>query len=211
MKYVLLSKLMSGELGILRFFPEKERVEFRPGQFVLLKDLETGLFRPYSIASPPEFEYIELFIHFIKGKMTSLLEEADVGKAFDISKGMGKFIYEGESKAVFIGGGAGIAPLLSIMRHIELNNVKGSFKAFLSFRNANMPYLSELKMIRNVDVSITFTRQEVKGFKHGRFAPEDVYLGSDYTYFLCGSKGFVDSFKGYIEEKGGKVKAEGWG
>ncbi len=205
----LISKGVYGEIGIFRFLG---KLDYLPGQFTILKHIESGLFRPYSITSISSMPFVELFVHNINGKMTSLLFNSNIGELFDLTSGKGTFNFNNEKKAVFIAGGVGAAPIISILRHIEYNNINGDFHAFLSFKTPNIPYISEFMLYKNTNIHITFTREEVNGFHHGRFSPNDVFKGKDFTYYICGSKKFAHTFSAFLKEHDVEdIKVESWG
>lgn len=96
---------------------------FRPGQYVnLFLEVDgTRTSRPYSIASAPGDELLELTIRAKPGGFVSthLLDKAQPGQAFESTGPVGHFRYEplidGE-RLVFLAGGSGITPFMSMIR-----------------------------------------------------------------------------------------------
>jgi ferredoxin-NADP reductase len=213
MKYELVSIEKVGEYKIFRFFPLEEKITFIPGQFVKVSYKDIG--RPYSIASSPSWPYIEILVHIINGTFTSILDKVEVNEVFDISKATGHFTYENQDNIVFIAGGAGIAPIMSIIRHIVENKIKGDFKLFYSTRSLkNTPYLSELISYSKagfIKLFHTVTQEQKSYYPFGRFNKDLVkkYCDEKTTIYLCGSKSLADEFmelRNYY-----KMKIEAWG
>ena len=99
----------------------KSEVEFtfKPGQYCTI-GLE-GIERPYSIASSPSEEDIELFIEAIPlpiGKLTPLLHKLKVGDQVTIRpRAKGLFVFESEYRNhVMVSTVTGVTPFISMLR-----------------------------------------------------------------------------------------------
>ena len=95
---------------------------FRPGQYVnVFVDVDGVLTsRPYSIASPPGSETLELTVKDKPGGFVApfLLNELRVSDVLDTTGPEGNFYYEpliDGDKLVFLAGGSGITPFMSII------------------------------------------------------------------------------------------------
>jgi len=100
---------------------------FKPGQYVDIM-LPSGQRRSFSIASPPhDSRLLELHVRRVEGgEFSEWLFGGDASKLADalitIEGPLGRFFYR-EAPAVagpllLVGGGTGLAPLLSILRHV---------------------------------------------------------------------------------------------
>lgn len=205
---------------VLRLFPKNKKMEFKPGQFVKLSNKEIG--RPYSIASPPSWDYLEFLIKLVGGSFTSYLEKIEIGEELYVEGPAGHMIFNSEEKAVFIAAGTGIAPMMSMLRHIysskELRD--GEYYLFYSVRRVDaIAFLDEIELFKSFGLNaiITLTREEEKKFEHGRISIEmiDKYLNNRYeefSFFICGKNAMVNTLKAsLIERKAKAVKVEGWG
>ena len=111
---------------VLRLVPDAEggaALEFEPGQYVSLGVPGTGFSRPYSIASAPNWSgELEFFIRLqAEGRFSEFLRtEAAVGGRLDVAGPEGYFTLRAESLRPrwFVGGGTGLAPLLSMLRRM---------------------------------------------------------------------------------------------
>jgi ferredoxin-NADP reductase len=96
---------------------------FRPGQYVnLFVDVDgVRTSRPYSIASPPGSEVLELTVRDKPGGFVApyLLSEVRVGDELETTGPAGTFYHEpliDGQELVFLAGGSGITPFMSILR-----------------------------------------------------------------------------------------------
>jgi ferredoxin-NADP reductase len=204
------------------------QLEHKAGVFVMMHLLdESGESiekRPYSIASAPGAEKLEFCIKMVGGKFTSKLDKLETGDIVGIEGPMGHFTYEGD-KCVFICGGSGIAPIMSMIREISQKKIDGKFYAFISSRRRDtLVYYDELKELEkenpNLKIIFTLTREEPKDWsgKCGRIGDvmlrEHVEDPKEYNWYLCGPMKMVLALKKCIVGIGGdemKVKFEGWG
>jgi CDP-4-dehydro-6-deoxyglucose reductase len=106
--------------------PAAERFDFRPGQYVDVL-LSKGRRRSFSIASPPhDSRLLELHVRLAPGgEFTGpLFGGRMAGALLDIEGPLGHFVYREPAADVapapmlLVGGGTGLAPLMSILRHV---------------------------------------------------------------------------------------------
>lgn len=96
---------------------------FRPGQYINLFLNVDGVLtsRPYSISSPPETDTLDLTVKEKPGGFVSpyLLNELQVGDELQTTGPKGKFYHEALTDGedlVFLAGGSGITPFMSILK-----------------------------------------------------------------------------------------------
>lgn len=106
---------------------------FVPGQFARLKIPNTDAWRSYSMSSPAsDLPMIEFLIRYLPGGVMSewLRNGCQPGDQMDISDATGAFtIQEGNSPAIMIAGGTGLAPMMSMLDTIR--HRKGARKPVL--------------------------------------------------------------------------------
>ena len=204
-----------------------EKVNFKPGQFVnlyLLEDGKPGIFRQFSIASAPSETQLEFCIKILPdGKFTSVLEKLQVGTELGVAGPFGHFTYNEQTDCVFLGAGTGIAPIISMLRHIKKNDVRGNFTLFYSNKTEDsIIYYDELKKLSNegINVVFTLTQETSENWKgeNGRINP---YMISKYvvnpgkmSWYSCGPLEFVKMIKEHAMTNGvppDRIKVEGWG
>ena len=216
-KIIGIDKLGSSKL--FKLLPE-EKLEFKAGQFIRMSKLDRSIGRPYSIASPPSWDFLEFLIK-IGGEFTDYLDGLKVGDEVLISKAAGHLTYSGEGKAVFVAGGTGIAPIMGIIRDLAINKVKGEFYLFYSSRKfSEMAFYEELRVLDETGV-IKFipiiTREEISWAENKRIDLDMIkkYCGDlNASYFMCGNSKMVNSIKDGLIKEGvdkTKIKIEGWG
>jgi CDP-4-dehydro-6-deoxyglucose reductase len=106
--------------------PAAERFDFHPGQYVDVL-LSRGRRRSFSIASPPhDSRLLELHVRLAPGgEFTGpLFAGRMAGALLDIEGPLGHFVYRpppahaAAAPMLLVGGGTGLAPLMSILRHV---------------------------------------------------------------------------------------------
>jgi len=118
-------------LGVFLRLPPAEDFDFQAGQYVDVM-LLGGRRRSFSIASPPhDSRLLELHIRRVQGgEFTEpLFADPDVhrerGMLLSIEGPLGQFVYRpADAPMLLVGGGTGIAPLKSIVRHVIENDLR---------------------------------------------------------------------------------------
>ena len=107
--------------------------EFRAGQFLQLSRPSDGLMRPYSIASLPNEDELELHVALLSdGQMSGWLQHA-LGQSVSLRGPFGECFYqEGEPDRplVLAGTGTGLAPLLGVLRTAAQHGHRGQISLF---------------------------------------------------------------------------------
>jgi len=210
---------------------DKAELEFESGMFIMLtyKDGATGekTTRAYSVASAPSQAFLEFYISMVHGKMTSHLETAKVGDVYYVTGPYGQFKFlPGENKKVlFLAGGTGVAPFVSMLREIKHLSSGNDVIMLYSIRYPNeMIRKDELTGLANqlgVKLIVTVTRpQEGDGWT-GQTGHIDAEMIKKYAPdfgerapYICGPLAFSKALKdslislGVSEEK---IKADVWG
>jgi ferredoxin-NADP reductase len=165
--------------------------------------------RSYSIASSPlDVGEVELTI--------DRLEDGEVSPYFHdvVTEGdqvelrgpfTSYFVWRGESPVLLVGGGSGVVPLMSMLRHRRRIMSDVPMRLIYSVRNADdVIYSDEL----GEDAVLTFTRSAPDGWQ-GHTGRLDKELISEHvspfllgTGFLCGTNGFVESASQLLLEAG---------
>ena len=125
-----LEHLSHDVLGVYLRLPAAERFDFKPGQYIDVM-LPRGRRRSFSIASPPhDARTLELHVRRVpRGEFTERIFAEDArGTLLDIEGPLGHFVYrescaEQAPPMLLVGGGTGLAPLKSIIRHVLEKNL----------------------------------------------------------------------------------------
>ena len=119
-------------MGLYLRLPVAETFRFEAGQYIDIM-LSGGRRRSFSIASPPhDARLLELHVRRAAGGEFSerLFDQSPQNALLTIEGPLGQFVYRprGATPAVapmlLVGGGTGLAPLLSILRHVIENGIE---------------------------------------------------------------------------------------
>ncbi len=206
------------------------RLSFDPGMFVMLTysdpSTKAEVTRAFSIASAPNIEILEFYIHMIHGRFTSKLEDMRIGDKIKVTGPYGqfKFIPAEDRKVLLIAGGTGLAPMMSILREIKNSSTGTDSVMLYSVRFPNeiisKGELDGLARQIKLNTTITVTRKtdEPWSGECGHINSEMIKRHCDdykeRTVYVCGPLEFVKAMKTAATELGitsVKVKADVWG
>jgi CDP-4-dehydro-6-deoxyglucose reductase len=127
-------------MGLFLRLPIAEAFSFEPGQYIDIL-LPGGRRRSFSIASPPhDARPLELHVRRVPGgEFTDRLFHDDMQSSLLTIEGpLGKFVYrphlDEAPPMLLIGGGTGLAPLLSILKHVIENGIERNMRLFWGVR-----------------------------------------------------------------------------
>lgn len=181
---------------------------FKPGQFCHVKNpsWQKNESRPLSMTSLPREKTIE-FCFKIFGKWTRALSQKKRGDSLFLFGPLGAFTWTTPSHAVFLVGGVGIAPVMSMIRKLQKENDVTPVTLIYGNRTIDsIPYKKELDAFfkNRLNSKLIHTLSELKGTDQwdgarGYITQEiiknSVNLNADNTYFVCGTGAFVDAMK----------------
>ena len=188
---------------VKRFVVEKPPgFHYQSGENVMLALNKTGWEsqqRPFSFTSLNEWPYLEFIIKIYNEHegVTKELGRTNAGAELILFDVFGSIHYKGPG--VFIAGGSGITPFISIFRNLYMNGeIKGN-KLILSNKSADdiiMPY--ELFAMLGANFINVYTRQGVIGFMDRRIDRRMlIRLVGDFSspFYVCGPEDFVKEIK----------------
>lgn len=177
-----------------------DRVDHLPGQhYVVRLTAPDGYVaqRSYSIVSAPDDALLELFIERLdEGEVSTFLADVvEPGDELHIQGPIGGwFVWPGDSPALCIGGGTGVAPFVAMVRHARHTDRLDLLRIIVSARTyALLPYMDEFVA---VGATVALSREDSPdGRPAGRLSAKDVrpLLRPDATTYVCGSAGFAES------------------
>lgn len=196
---------------------EGQWAEFRPGQFFQITIPGTnGAVRSYSPASTPdELPRIEFLVRLIPGGLMSewLVHHAERDMVLDLEGGFGSFFFRPKPRAphVFVAGGTGIAPILSIIDSLRAQSGRKP-PLLLSFGCTSPEALFGLEEIRlreqwmpTLQTRISVDRGATEGLLEG--TPVDALHADDVrseatVAYLCGPPPMIAAARARLEELG---------
>jgi len=113
------------------------------------------------------------------------------------------FVWRGEARALLVGGGSGVVPLMAMLRHRRRTMPELEMRLVYSVRSAeDVVYAAEL----GDDAVLTFTREPPEGWSGHRGRIDAALIGEaakgSEIAFVCGSNGFVEAASGLLLEVG---------
>ena len=132
------SSLSHDVKGLYLRLPVAESFRFEAGQYIDIM-LSRGRRRSFSIASPPHCPgLLELHVRRAAGGEFSerLFDQDPVNSLLTIEGPLGQFVYRpSAAPMLMVGGGTGIAPLLSILRHVIENGMERDMTLYWGVRS----------------------------------------------------------------------------
>lgn len=172
----------------------------QPGQFVDILVPGKTLRRPISLCEIDPAGGILRIVFEIRGEGTEILAQKDVGETFDLigPLGHGFTISNPEQKAVFIGGGIGVPPLLEAAKAYGKNAA-----VFLGFRNAGAVILKEDFEAHGCNVTVA-TDDGSAGY-HGLVINPLIQYADSHSIdriYACGPRPMLRATAKLAEQKG---------
>lgn len=188
--------------------PLDKPLHFEPGQFVFLsvKNRSIGSeSHPFSLASDPNNLRLRLVIKIL-GDYTSSLQSLSAGQKVDLLGPYGQFgrKLKDASHALFIAGGIGITPFLSLVPSLLNSNSDKNIDLYYSVKSEGEAYGNdELSALSRNHPN--FHYHLVDTSRSGRFtisAIEDKLNPSDTTAFICGPLSMMESLADQLVKTG---------
>ncbi|MCA9392529.1 flavodoxin reductase [candidate division WWE3 bacterium] len=141
--------------------------------------------------------------------VTEKIHSLVVGDELLISDPWGTITYKG--KGVFIAGGAGITPFISIFRDLhKKGGLSGNTLVFSNKTEADVILEQELiAMFDPEHLIFTLTRQRLAGYEYGRVDGKFLQdRGIDFSqyFYLCGPRPMVNDLRAVLSEFGANVE-----
>lgn len=187
-------------------FSSENKFKYLPGQFLhLALDEYDGIgqwpeSRCFSMQSNTNEARIRI-TYAVKGNFTNRMKnELHEGKEVWLKLPYGDIFQRGHDKSncVFIAGGTGVTPFLSLFTHVTFNEYINP-KIYLGFRskeyNIYDKYISE---IRNHSCNSLLVCEDVDGMLNINSIYDE--CGNDSTYFISGPPVMIKNFKKYLIE-----------
>ncbi len=190
--------------------PVNKKLNFEPGQFVFVQFISKKVTQeehPFSISSSPARNYIRLTIKK-SGDFTNKLSLLEVKEKANIYGPYGHFgqrALTGQKPLIFIAGGIGITPFLSILTYLSENKIDKKVTLFYSHKMGEALYKNNLKKLQNKNINIILHNSNSQGY----ITAEKVLKTTGYQrplIFLCGPIGMMKSLSQQFQALGIKEK-----
>lgn len=198
---------------IYRLIPQKNVVipSFQPGQHAFLKNPKSNQHseeHTFSIASSPtQKNYLEFCIKTYGDWSDELNSTTHINDTIDVSEIQGSFMWDSRiSNAVFLLGGIGISPIMSMLRFIEHNKKTPHLTMIYGNRTPEtVLYKEELEKLKKtiklklVDVYShlpeNHTWSGYRGFITSEIIKNEVQMDAKPSFFIIGPTIFVEKMK----------------
>lgn len=182
---------------------------FTPGQatdVAINKPLWKEEKRPFTFTCLPDDNYLEFTIKTYPSHkaVTNELLNLKPGDELIIYDVWGAIAYKG--KGVFIAGGAGITPFLSIFRYLKaINKIAGNKLIFANKMKADIIHEKELTTLLGTDFINVLSNESVIGYEHGMITETILkknIVGDDNKFYVCGPPPMMDAIQSYLKNLG---------
>jgi propane monooxygenase reductase component len=200
---------LTADIWFLKLRPE-EPLDFKPGQYVDIAIPGTDEHRSFSMANTDARTLEFMIKQYPGGKLSGLLAEGSIkpGDPLAVTGPYGVFTLRRSSprRMVFIGGGAGMAPILSLLRSMKESGVEREVAYYYGARaEVDLFHLEEL-----ADLPCAFVpalSEDSNGWAGETGLITDVVdrLEDDLTEvdaYLCGPPPMVDAAIALLDAKG---------
>ncbi len=195
--------------------PISKKMKFISGQFAYITFLSKSEkiskeSHPFSIASAP-FENNLRFTIKKLGDFTSNLDNLKNGEEVVVYGPHGelgqKFFSEKKKEAIFIGGGIGIAPFLSMFKTASQEIIKRKVSLFYAVNSKKDAYFDlELEELADKNDKLSyishFSKESDNGYLNADQIFEKINDKNNIIVYICGPKGMMTGLSEKLVEKG---------
>lgn len=183
--------------------------DFKPGQATLAAVDKDGLRkekRPFTFTSLPSEDHLEFTIKIYPSHegVTDAIDDLKEGDDLLIEDPWGAITYQG--KGTFIAGGAGLTPMLAILKDQAAKKADAVQKLIFSNKKQKDLFLKEnLETYTNGRLLLTFTEDTVAGAEQGRVDKDFLrkhLQNFDQFFYVCGPPEMVDSVSANLKDLG---------
>jgi ferredoxin-NADP reductase len=195
---------------VLQIMTEKPAgYAFTPGQateVAINKEKWTEQKRPFSFTSLPDAGFLEFTIKTYPARkgVTAELLNLKPNDELILHDVWGAISYKGEG--VFIAGGAGVTPFLSIFRYLNATGrIGGNKLIFANKTRADIIQMAELKNILGGSFINILSDEEVTGYAHGyitrNFLKKNINT-FDKMFYVCGPPPMMNAVQDHLTALG---------
>ncbi|GAB2631859.1 FAD-binding oxidoreductase [Belliella aquatica] len=183
--------------------------DFTPGQATEVAVNKEGWKdekRPFTFTSLPEDDYLEFVIKSYRDHngVTKQIEDLVEGDELIVDDAWGAIQYNG--KGVFIAGGAGVTPFISIFRSLKATgNIEGNKLIFANKTGKDVIMESYFEELLGEDFISILDQEKVEGHASGRVNMEFIKEKlNDFSqeFYVCGPQPMVEGVSEILKQLG---------
>jgi len=185
---------------VLKFQTEKpKQYYFTPGQATEIsinKDGWQNERRPFTFTCLPDNDYLEFTIKTYPSRkgVTNELSHLKTNDELILHDVFGAISYKGEG--VFIAGGAGVTPFISILRYLQSKNEIGNNRLiFANKTKSDIILQQEFKELLGNNFINILSDENVNGYAYGRVTEDFLKANSgglNKIFYICGPPPMMD-------------------
>ncbi len=186
---------------VLKIITEKpKKFIFEPGQATEIAINKIGWQnekRPFTFTSLPENDYLEFIIktYPLQQGVTNELLQLKKDDELTIGESWGTINYKGEG--IFIAGGAGVTPFISIFRNLQSENKIGNNKLiFANKTKADIINEKEFKKMLGKNFINILSNEKIDKYAYGYITKEflkESITNSNKYFYVCGPQPMMDA------------------
>jgi len=192
---------------VLQVVTEKPKnYNFTPGQATEVAINRKGWEnekRPFTFTSLPDIDFLEFTIKTYPSQksVTNKLLQLKINDELILQDVFGTIAYKGEG--IFIAGGAGVTPYISILRYLQTKNEIGENKLIFANKKKNDIILEHefQKLLGNNFINI-LSDEKINGYMHGHITEDflKANIGNfDQYFYICGPPPMIESIEKQLE------------
>ena len=188
---------------VLKIVTEKpQQYNFTPGQATEVSINKKGWKdekRPFTFTCLPDNDYLEFTIKTYPSRkgVTNQLLQLQKDDELILHDVFGAIAYKGEG--VFIAGGAGVTPFISIFRHLQSKNKTGNnMLIFANKTKADIILEQEFEKILGKNFINILSGEKADGYAHGQITKDFIKANSGGTnkiFYVCGPPPMMDAIE----------------
>ncbi|ADY52003.1 oxidoreductase FAD/NAD(P)-binding domain protein [Pseudopedobacter saltans DSM 12145] len=193
---------------VLHIVAEKPAdLDFKPGQAVEIsinKDDWKQELRPFTFTSLPKNQQIEFTIKTYPSHngVTNQLLSLVPGDELILHDVFGTILYKGEG--IFIAGGAGVTPFISILKDLEDKNQIGHNKLIFANKTKSDIILEDrFRDLLGANFINILSKEELNGYYHGYISADLIKKHIDnntHYFYICGPDPMIDTIEKQLYE-----------
>jgi predicted ferric reductase len=210
-RYKVTGIYKSGDVVNIFLSPEGRKISFSSGQFIYISADAKSPGRelhPFTISSAPEEEILRISSKIV-GDYTLKLPNINEGSEMTLYGPYGKFsekfFREREKETVWIAGGIGVTPFLSLIRNSEVRLEDRKVCFYYCFKkDEEAVFEKEISYLTGISKSIKFIPWDTAKNRHlnADMVCQNLSNPTDSLIQICGPQRMMDDFKMQFMEKG---------
>lgn len=200
-------KQLGNEMIEIEMESQTEKLKYVAGQFAFFTfpSISKKEQHPFTLSSHPHDENLKITIKGLGDYTNKMLTELESLDKVLVEGPYGKFSssYSKEREQVWIAGGIGITPFLSLIKDYYTNKVT----LFWCVNNLNeAPYKNELEKIASQNPLFEFVLWDTENKGHLSFEDLSLREPKEKSYLICGPEGLKKNITKELKKEGVKHK-----